>query len=161
MIDDLRKRSFLGVFIYPIALSVVFFADGFYFRHTGFSLWFLFSIFGICLFRLVHLLLWAKAWKKEKPETRDRVEKLNLVLFFGTLGGTAMIWGIGFALMMAMENEVNVQLLMLVCTIGMCAGGVCSFSPNLMMSSIRKKHGQQNQQGQINCPYTHSKYPRT
>ncbi len=131
VIRDLKKRSFLGVFIYTIALTVVLFADGYYFRRPDFSNRLLICITGICFIRLVHLL-W-NARQKTRINEHDKPSIPDLVFFVVSVCVTALIWGTGFALVMAQPDEVSVQLLMLVCTIGMCAGGVSSFSPNFYL----------------------------
>ncbi len=128
VVKDLKKRSFVGIFIYTVALCVVLFADGYYFRHPAFSNQFLALITGICLLRLVHRLvdLWVP----------PRLEMANTFLFLAGLALTALIWGIGSAAFMAQPGEVNIQLLMLVCTIGICSGGCTAYSPSLLLALV-------------------------
>ncbi|WDP83807.1 MAG: hypothetical protein HUN05_00345 [Desulfobacter sp.] len=132
MMPDLKKRSFVGIFIYTIALGVVVFSDGYFFRHPGFSSLFFFSITGICLLRFVYVLMepWLRTW----------MGKTNQALFFAGVGFTALIWGVGFAKVMTQLQEMHIQMLMVVCTIGICAGGCMSFSPNLWAAIFFKVH---------------------
>jgi diguanylate cyclase (GGDEF)-like protein len=126
VVTDLKKRSFVGIFIYTIALCVVLFADGYYYRHPDFSFLFLAVITGICLIRLVHRL--ADPWVPE------RLEKGNTIIFMAGIALTALVWGIGFAVFMAQPGEVNIQLFMVVCTIGICSGGCVAYSPSRLLS---------------------------
>jgi diguanylate cyclase (GGDEF)-like protein len=126
VVADLKKRSVVGIFIYPIALSVVLFSGGFYFRHLVFSRWFLVLILGVCLFRLIYILI----------DSRIPAQWNQISQIFFIIGVTLapLIWGLGFAQMMVLPGEVNTQLLMVTCTIGICSGGGTAFSPNLWLA---------------------------
>ncbi|MCG8635237.1 MAG: GGDEF domain-containing protein [Desulfobacterales bacterium] len=126
VLQDLKKRSFAGIFIYTVALCVVVFADGYYFRHPVFSNRFIALITGICLFRLIHRLV--------EPRVPSRLETVNTIVFLAGLVLTALIWGIWSAAFMAQPGEMNIQLLMVICTIGICSGGCAAYSPSLPLS---------------------------
>lgn len=126
VVRDLKKRSFVGIFFYTIAILVVLFADGYYYRHPSFSNLFLVMVNGICLFRLVQLMA--------DPWVSDRFEKLNTALLIGGVAMTALIWGLGFAMFMGQPGEEHIQLLMVVCTIGLCSGGCIGFIPYLWLA---------------------------
>jgi len=55
VIEDLKKRSTFGIFFYITLAFVVVLTDHYYERHPLFSAFFLLSILGICLFRIIHL----------------------------------------------------------------------------------------------------------
>jgi len=125
VIQDLKKRSYAGIFIYTIALGVVVFADGFYFRHPIFSKVFLTLMTGICMFRLV--LGFMDNW------LQARAERLNHYLFLGGVVLTALIWGCGFGRMIVMPDEANTLILMVAATVGICSGGCVAFCPHLWL----------------------------
>jgi len=125
VVQDLKKRSYAGIFIYTLALGVVVFADGFYFRHPVFSKIFLVAMTGICLLRLILGL--TDNWLAVKAK------RLNRILFLSGVVFTALIWGAGFGRMMALPDEANAQLLMVTATVGICSGGCVAFSPHLWL----------------------------
>ena len=126
VVRDLKKRSFAGIFIYPIALAVVLFADGYYFRHPASSERFFLLVTGISMARLVLGIL--DNW------IGRRVPWLGAALFLGGICLTALIWGVGFGKLMIQPGEMNSQLLIVACTMGICAGGCVAFSPYLWLS---------------------------
>lgn len=126
VVRDLKKRSMGGIITYPAALLIVLFGDGYFYRHVWFSSQFIVLVFGICGFRLAHRLL--------DPHIPERFSGLSTRLFLVELCLTGLIWGIGYARAMMQTGEPNFQLLMLVCTMGLCAGGVTANSPYLWLS---------------------------
>ncbi len=126
VVRDLKKRSFVGIFFYTIAIFVVLFADGYYYRHPSFSNLFLVMVNGICLFRLVQFVA--------DSRVPVRFEKLNTVVLITGVAMTALIWGLGFAVFMGQSGEKNIQLLMVVCTIGLCSGGCTAYIPYLWLA---------------------------
>ena len=121
MITDLKKRSTIGIIFYLATAVVVLAAGEYYKRHMQFSIHFLASVSGICLFRLTHVLLAAK------------LEKINVKIsddiFFASVITTALIWGFGFAMFLMQAVEYEAKLLMSICTVGLCAGGAIAFLP--------------------------------
>ncbi|MEH0023078.1 MAG: GGDEF domain-containing protein [Desulfobacter sp.] len=124
--SDLKKRSFVGVFIYSIALGTVLFADGYYFRHPQVSNRFLAVMTGICLLRLIH--------DRSGSWIPARLALADIYLFFTGIVLTAVVWGTGSAAFMVQPGEMNIRLLMVVCTVGICAGGCAVFSPCLWLA---------------------------
>jgi diguanylate cyclase (GGDEF)-like protein len=64
----------------------------------------------------------------------DACWSLNNAIFFTSVGITALIWGIGFALVMVLDGEYATKILMAIFTAGFCAGGVVAFIPNLRLA---------------------------
>lgn len=126
VIDDLKKRSTIGIVFYLTTACIVLFTDNYYIRHPEFSNPFLFTLSGICLLRLLHLSIAQKV--------QPRFERLNNYVFIASVAATALIWGIGFAKFMVQEGELSATLLMTMCTIGLCAGGAVAFIPDLRLS---------------------------
>jgi diguanylate cyclase (GGDEF)-like protein len=128
VVQDLKKRSTIGIIFYVLLAFIVVFAEGFYFRKPSFSLIFLLSITGICLFRLIHLVISRKM--------AERYEILNRYIFFTSVIITGLVWGLTLSLLMLHEGEPGTQLIMTVCISGLCAGGVVAFIPHRMLSII-------------------------
>ena len=107
---------------------VLFFTDGYINRHLGISVIFL-SVFSfICMFRLIHVYVAKK--------TSDRHESLHKTILIVSVLSTALAWGMGAAFFMLYSEEKDILLLlMLICTVGFCAGGVMSFTPMLYLST--------------------------
>jgi len=126
VINDLKKRSTIGIAFYIVVVCIVLFSDGYYYRYPEFSNRFLFLITGICLFRLLHLPV--ARW------TQHKFERINNGLFFLSVAVTALIWGVGYAKFMIQNGEPGAKLLMVICTIGLCSGGVVAFIPELVLS---------------------------
>ncbi len=125
VVQDLKKRSTIGIVFYMIAVSVVLVADGYYLRYPVFSKQFFVLVIGICLFRLIHG--WAEPWIPAK------FDRAGLCIFIGSIALTGLIWGLGFAAFMGQKGELNIQLLMVVCTLGLCSGAMVAFLPSLWL----------------------------
>src|SRR5271157_2070174 len=128
VVQDLKSRSTFGIFFYIILSFIVVFSTNLYETHLFFSICFLLSISGICLFRLIHL--------KISPKMGERYETLNKNIFFASVIITALIWGAVFALTMLLHREYVPQMLMTVLICGLCAGGVVAFVPDMLLSII-------------------------
>ncbi len=128
MISDLRQRSFVGTGFYIVALVVVLTTNGYYLRYPQFSKQFVMLISGICLFRLVHHLM--DRWI---PPKRYRV---SLFFFLGSICLTGLIWGIGFSKFILQAGEQDIHILMVICTIGLCSGGVVAYMPSLWLAVV-------------------------
>jgi len=126
VIQDLEKRSEIGSYFYIIAICVVLFANGYYLRYPSFSIQFFVAIMGISVFRLIHRFF--------PPWLSAKMGRVNVYLFIASIVLTGLVWGIGFATFMGQEGELNTQLLMVVCTIGLCSGGVVAYLPSLGLS---------------------------
>jgi diguanylate cyclase (GGDEF)-like protein len=126
VVQDLKKRSSFGILFYILVSLIVVFADNFHERHLFFSMLFLLSMWGICLFRLIHLTV--------SKKMGDRYETFNKNIFFVSVIVTALIWGLTHALIMLQEGEYIIQMLMTVCVCGLCAGGVVAFIPHRRLS---------------------------
>jgi diguanylate cyclase (GGDEF)-like protein len=128
VVNDLQKRSTSGVFFYMLVPPVLFFTDGYILRHLTPSLVFL-SIFTlICLFRLIHVHI-----SKKTPDTR-RHDTWHKAVFVVSILLTALAWGVGSAVFLLYSDERTIHLLMIICTVGFCAGGVISFMPLLYLA---------------------------
>ncbi len=126
VILDLKKRSTTGNIFYIIAICIVLFTDGYYFRYPSFSKQFLGLVIGICLFRLIHRFV--DRW------IPDRLGRASLYIFIVSILLSGLIWGVGFAKFVLQEGEQNVHLLMTICTMGICSGGVLAYTPLLWLS---------------------------
>ena len=126
VLQDLKKRSTVGIFFYILLAFIVVFADNYYERHRFFSMFFLLSMSGICSFRLIHLVI--------SRNMDDRYEIPNRNIFSISVIISALIWGVAFALIMLQKNEYAVQMLMPVLICGLCAGGVVAFLPHRWLS---------------------------
>ncbi len=128
VVDDLKKRSFIGIFFYLVVLYLVLFTGDYYDRHPEFSNWLAFSVCSICMFRFFHRLV-AK-WLE------PRFVKSNNWVFFFSVPITALIWGVGFAVFMLQDGEANANLLMVMCTIGLSSGAAVAFIPDFRISFL-------------------------
>ena len=128
VIQDLKKRSAVGIVFYIITLWVILFSYRYFDRHPEFSGIFLYLMIGICLVRFLHLL--AGRWVPNK------FEKIDYGIFFFSIGLTALIWGIGHTMFMIQEGESDTKLLMLVCTTGLCSGGAVAYIPDIRLSVL-------------------------
>ncbi|ACN16431.1 ABC-type nitrate/sulfonate/bicarbonate transport system, periplasmic substrate binding component [Desulforapulum autotrophicum HRM2] len=126
MVTDLRHRAFVGIGFYIITLVVVLTTSGYYLRYPQFSSQFFLLISGICFFRFVHHLI--DRWI---PLTLYRV---SLAFFLGSICLTGLIWGIGFSKIILQEGEQNFHILMVICTIGLCSGGVVAYVPSFWLA---------------------------
>jgi diguanylate cyclase (GGDEF)-like protein len=126
VVNDLKKRSTSGVFFYILVPPILFFTDNYLFRHLTESLIFLGVFFFICLFRLGHVFV-----SRKMP---DQWESLNNKVFIASLLLTALLWGLGSAYFLGQSGEQAMHTIMLICTVGFCAGGVMSFMPLLYLA---------------------------
>jgi diguanylate cyclase (GGDEF)-like protein len=126
VIKDLQKRTTSGVFFYMLVPPVLFFTDDYIFRHLDVSLTFLGVFTFICLFRLGHVYV-----SKKAP---DRQTSLHKNVFIVSILLTALAWGLGAAFFLLYSDEQTIHMLMLICTVGFCAGGVMSFMPVLYLA---------------------------
>jgi diguanylate cyclase (GGDEF)-like protein len=51
-----------------------------------------------------------------------------------SVAATALVWGAGFAFYMVQEGEYEAKMLMVMCTTGLCAGGIVAFIPARTLS---------------------------
>ena len=128
VVQDLKKRSTIGIVFYLMVVCLVLFADGYYYRHPGFAREYMFWVSLICLFRLIHLPV--------ARLTKQRFEKLNNHIFLASVALTALIWGVGFAKFLLQEGEAPTRFMMTVCSIGLCAGGVVAFVPDIRLCLV-------------------------
>jgi diguanylate cyclase (GGDEF)-like protein len=126
VVQDLKKRSTIGILFYILLSLTVVFADNFHERHLILSMFFILSMGGLCLFRLIHLAV--------SPKMGERYETLNKNIFFASVLVTALIWGLTYALIMPLKGEYTAQFLMSLCVCGLCAGGAVAFLPNRWLS---------------------------
>lgn len=126
VIQDLKERSTIGLIIYVVLSFIVFYSGGFHVRHSVPAWTFLLSNIGICLFRLLHLML--------SSRTGKRFETINRCVFYLSVVMTALIWGVMFALVTLMKEEHAAQLIMILCVCGLGAGGVVAYIPDRRLS---------------------------
>ena len=126
VLQDLKKRSTFGIFFYIVLGFIIILADHYYVRHPLFSMFFLLFMVGICLFRLLHLVI-----SKQKGE---RYELSTQNIFFMSVIATALIWGITFALIMHQKEEFSIQMHTVALICGLCAGGSVAFIPHRWLS---------------------------
>ena len=128
VVQDLKKRSTIGILFYILLSVIVLCADGFYTRHFSASLIFFLSNLGICVFRLIHL--------KIARETGEYYETFNRGVFYVSVVITALIWGCILAYVEVLDGEHVTKLLMNLCICGLCAGGVVAFIPYRLLSIL-------------------------
>lgn len=128
VVTDLKKRSALGIIFYPLVLMFVLFPGGYYASYPDFSLKLSLYIGAICLFRLLHLL--AARWLEPK------FVKTNNIIFFISVILTGLIWGVGYARFMSIETGLSGDLLIVMCTIGLSAGGTVAFLPDFRVALL-------------------------
>lgn len=121
VIQDLKKRSSIGILFYLLVPYILLFTDNYFHRYPDFSTLFLTVQTVICTFRFTHLFVVKKISTK--------YERLNNNIFITNVVLTALAWGAGEAYFLFQEGEPKAQLLMTICTMGFCAGGVVSFLP--------------------------------
>ncbi len=83
VVQDLKKRSTIGILFYIVLSLILVFADNFHERHLIFSMFFLLSMWGICLFRLVHLVISRKI--------EGTYKTLNKNIFFASVIGYKLV----------------------------------------------------------------------
>ena len=121
VIQDLKKRSSIGILFYLLVPYILLFTDNYFHRHPDFSTFFLSAQTFICAFRFTHLFV------AKKMSTK--YEHVNNNIFITSVVLTALAWGAGEAYFLFQEGEPKAQLLMTISTVGFCAGGVVSFLP--------------------------------
>lgn len=128
VLNDLRKRSALGILFYMVVPYCVFLTDGYFYRHPQFSFLALGIFSAICMFRIVHLFF--------TRHVSEKYFKVNVRVLIGSVLLTALTWGTIAALILVQENEQRAQLLVTICTAGFSSGGVISFLPERRLSII-------------------------
>jgi diguanylate cyclase (GGDEF)-like protein len=127
VLQDLKKRSTVGIYFYIVLAFIVVFSDNYFERHRELSMFFLLSMSGICSFRLIHLVISGKKG--------DRYETSNRNIFFISVIVSALIWGMTFALIMLQKEEHITQILITALMCGLSAGGVVAFIPDRRLST--------------------------
>lgn len=128
VIDDLKKRSTIGMYFYIMVTITVLAVDGFYKRHVAFSAFFLTAMLLIAIFRISHYYLYDQ-FDQNNPRS-------NYVAFFASVYATSLTWGIGFAYFMIQPEDLSSKFLMLVSTVGLDSGGVVAFIPSWRTSAL-------------------------
>ena len=128
VINDLKKRSTIGIAFYLIISAVIFLTDNYYQRHVNFAILFLSSLGGVCLFRYLHLFV--------IKGTLAKFEKADYSVFMISVMLTALLWGLAFTKFMIQDGEYSAKLLMATCTAGLSAGGVVAFIPERRLAII-------------------------
>ena len=126
VLQDLKKRSTIGLIFYFSLAVIGVVAVEFYQRHPVLSAVFLCLIIFICVFRLIHLIITRKMG--------ERYAKVNQIIFFISVIATALIWGGTVASITLLKGEHDTQLLMMVCLCGLSAGGGVAFIPHRQLS---------------------------
>lgn len=116
------------MFFYMLVPFTIFFTDNYIERHLDISFLFLSVFTTICLLRLLHLRISARAPQK--------FETLHNQIFLGSVILTALAWGTGAAYFLSQAGEPKVQLIMTICTAGFCSGGVVSFVPTRWLAIL-------------------------
>ncbi len=127
VLNDLKKRSSIGIFFYIILAFIVLYSGDYYLQHQFFASVFFSCISVIGLARLLHVFVVFKRLEKCS-------EKLNKFVFYLTVLATPAVWGIGFGFFMQQEGNLNSKFLMVACTVGLVAGGVVSYLPDRRLS---------------------------
>lgn len=128
VMDDLKKRSSIGIILYMILSFIIVYEEGFYQRNPSFSFLFLVMVNGVCVIRFIHLLLF--------KSLEQYSERLNNAIFFVTVLLTASTWGGCFAYFMNNDKEYTAKLLVAICSAGLASGGVVAFIPERRLSIV-------------------------
>ncbi len=122
VLEDLKKRSTVGMYFYIVVTVFVLLVDAFYVRHPTFSLLFISLMLGIAVFRILHSQFFARMESLLGKEG-------NYYLFLVSVYLTSLVWGLGFAYFMIQPGEAGIKMLMMISTAGLGAGGVVAFIP--------------------------------
>lgn len=127
---DLKRRSFTGIAFYLVVMFVILLTNGYYLRHPQFSKQFVLFMSGICLLRFLYHF--ADYLAGEWIEVR--LNRAGICFFFGIVILTGLVWGVGYSKFVVQQGEQQNYLLFVVCTTGLCAGGVVAFLPCLWLA---------------------------
>lgn len=126
VLNDLSRRSYIGIFFISLLGVTIFYTYKFNHRHPELLITFLGPLITICSFRVVQLVFF--------PYLTRRFPLQNSLVFIASVLFTALCWGSGFATIMSMSNEYPTQILMCIVSAGICSGGVVAFLPNRFIS---------------------------
>ncbi|MBS0013162.1 MAG: GGDEF domain-containing protein [Desulfobacterales bacterium] len=121
VLEDLESRATPGMYFYLVITAVVLYFNGFYQRHTTFSVIFASAITVVAVFRITQFYLFRTLYQLSR--------RFNYYAFFASVYATALIWGTGFAYFMAHPEETASQMAMLTSHAGLTAGGAVAFFP--------------------------------
>lgn len=127
VVNDIKKRSLLGLLFYIPVFLVIITSDNFYGRHIDFCLLFGILISGVCLFRLLHRVFISE-WVQRYSQSLDNT------IFFVSAGVSGLLWGSFFAWFMMLQGEYTAKILMNICTTGICAGGIVAYIPSFRLA---------------------------
>ena len=124
LLMDLKQRASVANFYYVVMILIVLFADGYHGRHPGLANVLLFLILGISGVRAGMAIL----------EQFFAPRRVGPWLFLSSILLSGLFWGIGFACLLLQEGESHTLFLMVVCTVGLSAGGVLVYHPFLPLA---------------------------
>lgn len=126
VVNDLRRRSFIGIFFVVFIGLTIYFTYDFNTRHPELVFSFLGPLITVCSLRILHLIFFSSL---------ARYFPLgNSLVFFCSVLLTALIWGYGFSSIMVLDGEYPTQILMTIVSAGICSGGVVAYIPNRFLS---------------------------
>ena len=126
LILDLKRRAAPGLFFYLIMTVMVLYGQGYAGRFPEFSHRFLALMVAACAFRGVFIWL----------DRYMRPGWLNNILFMASILGCALVWGMGCAEVVVQEDEIRTRFLMVVCTVGLCSGGMLAYNPCIVLTLL-------------------------
>ncbi|MDA8326464.1 MAG: GGDEF domain-containing protein [Nitrospiraceae bacterium] len=127
VVNDIKRRSSIGSLFYiPLFLAIVF-SDNFYKRHTANCFRFGILIFSASVLRISYYSLFSK-FVCEYNRFLDKIFFFISILFIG------LAWGLCFAWVMVQPGESMAKMLVIICTIGVCAGGALAYIPSIPLS---------------------------
>lgn len=126
VLEDLKKRSSIGIIFYILLAFLVIYAGDCYSQHQTFSILFLIAVCGICAIRFFHTAIFS--W------LNHRNPKANMIVFYTAVIATSSIWGAGFAWFMVFPGGSDSKLAMIMCTVGLSSGGIVAFMPDRRLS---------------------------
>jgi diguanylate cyclase (GGDEF)-like protein len=126
-LDDIKRRSSIGSLFYiPLFLAIMFSSD-FYNRHCSACLPFGILILSTSVLRIAYYSIASKFVSRYNPF-------LDKIILFITIFALGLAWGTCFAWVMLRTGESMAKMIMIICTIGVCAGGSLAYIPSITLS---------------------------
>lgn len=135
VMNDLKTRSYIGIFFITFIGLTIYFTYDLNQRHPELNLFFIGPLITICLFRSMHLLAFSY-FSANFPRG-------NALVFVFSVLVTAVTWGVGFLSIMSLANEYPTQILMSMVTAGICAAGLLFFLYSFYLAILTFKSNQE------------------
>jgi diguanylate cyclase (GGDEF)-like protein len=126
VVNDLLKRSTIGIPVYDVLWSITIFTTGFYKQEPFFSFSILIAFLSISFLRILH-----QRYFKKLAKTHQR---LNYDLLVLSILIPAAIWGAVFAISIIGSNSSYIKVVMVMMTAGLCSGGQSAYAPERLLA---------------------------